>query len=483
MTTGDVFSVRGAPGLFGMKRRMANNWERGAISDDWVMVDRKGGGIRGTVKGMSRHSRRNLTQTMLILDYGPLFEDDRTPVMVTLTLPKRWQRITPNAAASAALLTRFQYKYKAAWGEPLVCVWKKEFQRRGAPHWHILMLPPAGRMRGSGETFREWLGKAWAETCGAQIRANGLEVDLTDDEQLRERREHVMEGAEVDPMADLADAHRRHVIDGEPVPPMSDDDQEFLKHVLAGTRVDEGNFFDPRRLAVYFAKHGLFTAKEYQNEKPESWSTSGRMWGYTSGLVKAEVRVEIDADQDYYPDSGEGDEPPLSGGQPRSPRPSSGGGGSARSPIDERSHHRGFAPSDITGALSDSDGDEEVWRQYAAEYVGQFDVRPKVFTERYLRRLSRENSYVAKKVVWRQKVDAETGEVKLVKRRVNRVVDHRAGRSGAGFVAVNDGIAAAREYARLFAWHAGARDRAEAAPPPYEAGRYLRMQEERRRAS
>lgn len=124
-----------------------------------------------------------------------------------------------------------------------------------------------------------------------------------------------------------------------------------------------------------------------------------------------------------------------------------------------------------------------MWRQYAAEYVGQFDVRPKVFTERYMRRLSRENSYVAKKVVWRQRVNPETGEVTLRKRHANRVVDHRAGRSGAGFVAVNDGIAAASEYQRLFAWHAGARDRELSAPPPYEAGRYLRMQQERRLGS
>lgn len=489
MTTGDVFAVVASPGRFGTKRYQAQKWERGSIRDDWKMVPNKGGGLRGRIEHFSRQSRANMTRTMLDLDYTPLFDGARMPVMVTLTLPGKWERVTPSSESARQLWQKFQRKFELAWGHRLVCVWKKEFQRRGAPHWHVLMLPPAGRLRGTGESFSEWLPKAWAECVGAQTRANGVEVDLNDPEQLQERREHVMEGARLNRMPDLAEAYQRHVVDGEPLPPVTVEElvalgvaADLANHLVHGSHIAEGNFYDPKRLAVYFAKHGLFSAKDYQNQKPESWETSGRMWGYTRGLEKAAVVFEIDADQDYYGEEDEGDTPPSGGVRPPA-APSSGGGSARRVPGDP------VMQRDITNrecALSEDDReslDEESWRRIAAEYVDQFEVRPKVFTERFLRRLSRENRYLAKRVVVRQSVDETTGEVTLRKRRVTRWVDHRAGRVGSGFVAVNDGIAVASEYQRLFAWHAGARDRELAARPPYEAGRYLRMQEERRSQS
>ena len=41
-------------------------------------------------------------------------------------------------------------------------IWKLEFQRRGAPHFHILIAQPSGDLR----TFRAWLSEAWAEVVG-----------------------------------------------------------------------------------------------------------------------------------------------------------------------------------------------------------------------------------------------------------------------------------------------------------------------------
>ena len=118
-------------------------------------------------------------------------------------------------------------RYQRAWGEPLRGPWKKEFQRRGAPHFHISTTPPMGftTVTGkNGETvevdFRHWLSLTWADI-----------VDHPDTEQYR-------------------------------------------RHVAAGTGVDYAQgltLTDPRRMAVYFAKYEVSGDKEYQHRVPSEW--------------------------------------------------------------------------------------------------------------------------------------------------------------------------------------------------------------------
>src|SRR5207249_5060118 len=57
--------------------------------------------------------------------------------------------------------------------------------------------------------------------------------------------------------------------------------------ILAGTGVDYAEAHkcsDPKRLAVYFGKHGQYRSKEYQHNVPEAWQAPGkgpgRFWGY-----------------------------------------------------------------------------------------------------------------------------------------------------------------------------------------------------------
>jgi hypothetical protein len=99
-----------------------------------------------------------------------------------------------------------------------------------------MMVPPHGRARrgrGAGLTFRTWLSHTWADIV----------------------------------------AHP--------------DPDERKRHRGAGTRIDYAQGVkaaDPRRVAVYFAKHGSFAAKEYQHNVPPLWQTPGqgpgRFWGY-----------------------------------------------------------------------------------------------------------------------------------------------------------------------------------------------------------
>lgn len=204
------------------------------------------------IEEWSRKSRARMVRRLCELDYTPLYVDSdgcrhgRLPGLVTLTYPGDWLTVAPNGKTVKAHMKAFRKRYERAWGESLVAVWKMEFQRRGAPHIHLLMAPPHGRDQVTYLPFREWLSRAWAEI-----------VDHPDPE-------------------------------------------EKARHLRAGTGVDfaEGlRAKDPKRVAVYFLKHNVAGDKEYQHNVPEQWQEPGegpgRFWGYwTLKPVVATVEVE-----------------------------------------------------------------------------------------------------------------------------------------------------------------------------------------------
>lgn len=210
------------------------------------------------ITSWSRRSRSHMSYALDCLDYSPLFADPTARVaMLTLTMPgdrtddhAGWEDLVPTPAAYRYDFELFCQAYVRAWGTPLVCVHKMEFQRRGAPHEHILLAVPAGRSAGAdaGFFFREWVSAAWARVVGHP-----------------------------DPI-------------------------ERAKHRLAGTGIDyvEERYRDPRRIAEYFSKHGAFSSKEYQNHMPQLWldaidagAAGARFWGYM-GLSYARATVELD---------------------------------------------------------------------------------------------------------------------------------------------------------------------------------------------
>ncbi|MGI8815954.1 MAG: rolling circle replication-associated protein [Pseudonocardia sp.] len=267
---------------------------------------------RGAITGWTRKSRARLVERLGDLDYTRLYgrfricsecgrdyddylsmcpacgsslhvvEDrsNRLPAMLTLTYPGDWLTVAPDSATSMRHFQAFCKRYQRAWGEPLRGPWKKEFQRRGAPHFHISTTPPMGltEVTGlAGETvtvdFRRWLSITWADI-----------VNHPDPEQYR-------------------------------------------RHLAAGTGVDYAQglkLTDPRRMAVYFAKYGTSGGKEYQHHVPKEWiggyllctdcgseyeedrdecldcgglaadlvepGTAGRFWGYR-GLHRALARI------------------------------------------------------------------------------------------------------------------------------------------------------------------------------------------------
>lgn len=200
------------------------------IGDDDDQVDEHAGKVRG----WSSRSRARMTRTLAAIDWTPLLELPGTrPGMVTLTYPGDWLLVAPSAeVVKRKHFEQLRVEFERRWKVPLVCAWKLEFQRRGAPHLHLFAAIPCGA------GFQSWLSATWYRIVGS----------------------------------------------GD------------FRHLMAGTGVDFGRgakCSDPRRLAVYFAKHGLFSAKDYQNDAPGEWECTGRIWGVRR-LKRCEVEVQVD---------------------------------------------------------------------------------------------------------------------------------------------------------------------------------------------
>jgi hypothetical protein len=203
---------------------------------------------RQAITQWSYKSRANMLKRLLSLDYSPMFGDEnRTPVMITLTYPGEWQSVAPEGKSAKRHISLLKKRYEREFGEPLIGVWKLEFQRRGAPHTHIL-----SSITMDLGLFQVWLSKAWAEIV----------------------------------------AHP--------------DPTEREKHLRAGTQAKAWPDYykeSPHSISRYFGKHSSANrdgVKEYQNRAPELWVHSGsigRFWGYW-GLVPATAQALI-SKEDY----------------------------------------------------------------------------------------------------------------------------------------------------------------------------------------
>lgn len=207
------------------------------------------GSPKSEITDWSAKSRSNMTKTIASLDYTEWEQADGALAMVTLTLPGDWQAVAPTGKRFKKLVENFRLRWRDA-GMTWRCLWKLEFQRRGAPHMHLLMRVPA---LVNGEIFETWLSRNWASVVGAS-----------------------------------------KVVDRE------DGSSEYSRHLAAGTGVDFSgqDFSDPTRISMYFAGHSAKTTdgKEYQHIVPEEWQAPGagpgRFWGF-SGLKKAVVEVDM----------------------------------------------------------------------------------------------------------------------------------------------------------------------------------------------
>lgn len=178
----------------------------------------QGGGLRGACKGFSDDSRRRLIQRMAKWNLSGL-----TCYFITLTYPgvyaqdwHIWKRDVD------VFFKRLQRRYGAAVG----CCWRIEFQRRGAPHFHLILA--CDRPCRNMVLFRAEMAHMWAEIVKEGYTIGGGEI------------------------ASYGPHYERHIKAGTGV------------EIVAGRK----------QLMAYVSK---YLAKTDQAAMPDEW---GRSWGF-----------------------------------------------------------------------------------------------------------------------------------------------------------------------------------------------------------
>lgn len=111
---------------------------------------RMGGGRRGKIGGFSRESRRRLMCLLNSVDRSRVPH----PLFFTLTYPGEWPR---DPQVWKAHLRAFRERMRRRYGK-FPAVWRLEFQRRGAPHFHLLVFLDVSRPALRGFVSRSWYG-------------------------------------------------------------------------------------------------------------------------------------------------------------------------------------------------------------------------------------------------------------------------------------------------------------------------------------
>lgn len=199
-----------------------------------------GAELAGIVRTFSRASKRRLGRAIASVDWADVIEPGDRLALVTLTYHGDWRKACPTPETAYKHLRALAKRFNRATGRKFTCVWKREFQRRGAPHFHMLMPLPSHVLE---EPVRDWFARSW------------FQVVHSGDE----------------------------------------------RHRLAGTGVDwsEGlRMADANRAAAYFTGYsaGKADSKSYQDEAPEGWANEngsvGRWWGMIGmETITAEARI------------------------------------------------------------------------------------------------------------------------------------------------------------------------------------------------
>ena len=113
-----------------------------------------GGGKRGEVTVFSAKSRRRLMHLIFSLEKQP-------DVMVTLTYPEVWEADYRKWKRDlVTFLKRVKRRFPMCW-----FIWKLEFQKRGAPHFHL--LGSFGKDVVVDKEIKKWISQAWYEVVNS----------------------------------------------------------------------------------------------------------------------------------------------------------------------------------------------------------------------------------------------------------------------------------------------------------------------------
>jgi len=225
---------------------------------DFLPPVRNGKAIkRESVTQYSMKSRKRFFEKMLTIDWDKIPSDNIRELTLTYPsiYPKDGQVLKSHLNAYAKRIKRFCRDY----GD-VTFIWKMEFQRRGAPHFHLMIIT---RKPIPLEKFRSWGLKSWNDLVGKWILA---EDGYSGDEKKQAIEKHAKAGIEADKV------------------------KKSTKGLV--------NYM------VWYISKGSYKglAKDYQHEVPKEYQNSGRWWGIygkKSGVVdfiKKTIRI---TEEDY----------------------------------------------------------------------------------------------------------------------------------------------------------------------------------------
>ena len=132
-------------------------------------------GDRGEISGMSSQARRRFRLRLMAIDWSRYDTH-----WVTLTYHNEWP---VGSQGWKRDLDAFERRLRRAWGARGWCfaTWRLERQRRGAPHYHLIVAWERGQGPSAG-AFRRWASQAWLEIVGGwgtdwAAEAHGVHVD------------------------------------------------------------------------------------------------------------------------------------------------------------------------------------------------------------------------------------------------------------------------------------------------------------------
>jgi hypothetical protein len=139
-------------------------WDGGSLikvsrSREWLRYEKRGGAKRGIITDFTKGSRRRMLRTMGKIKRSEL------PMFVTLTYPGVWPK---EPAVWKRHLKNFAARLRRR-SKNVAFLWRMEFQKRGAPHYHLLVWGlPESWTKGQGlRDFRSWLAASWYEVVGS----------------------------------------------------------------------------------------------------------------------------------------------------------------------------------------------------------------------------------------------------------------------------------------------------------------------------
>lgn len=184
--------------------------------------ERQGGGLRGRIHEFSRQSRSRLLR--LLGSINRTEYDAEQVLFITLTYHRSWPE---NPDEQYAQLRAWHKRLERTYGD-LPMIWRKEWQDRGAPHWHLIVFTPAeiAPQEGHDWHFLTAASEAWVDLVARDGDNRGWMLRRAVDARVTASWKGAMS---------YAAKHMRYISKKEAVQPRSEDGELLPTGRLWGT--------------------------------------------------------------------------------------------------------------------------------------------------------------------------------------------------------------------------------------------------------